>query len=93
MARTVRCGLIQTRNVLGPERELPAIKKAMIDRHVTLIGEAARKKVRDPLPAGAVLRPVLLRRAGDALVPPDRARARRARRSSSCGSWRRSTGW
>ena len=46
MARTVRCGLIQTRNVLGPERELAAIKKAMIDRHVTLIGEAARKKVK-----------------------------------------------
>ena len=46
MARTVRCGLIQTRNVLGPDRELPAIKKAMIDRHVTLIAEAARKKVK-----------------------------------------------
>jgi beta-ureidopropionase len=46
MARIVRCGLIQTRNVLGPDRELRAIKKAMIDRHVTLIGEAARKKVR-----------------------------------------------
>jgi N-carbamoylputrescine amidase len=46
MARTVRCGLIQTRNVLGPDRELAAIKKAMIDRHVTLIGEAARKKVK-----------------------------------------------
>ena len=39
MPRTVRCGLIQTRNVLPPDRELPAIKKAMIDRHVTLIGE------------------------------------------------------
>ena len=46
MPRTVRCGLIQARNVLPPDRELPAIKKAMIDRHVTLIGEAARKKVR-----------------------------------------------
>jgi N-carbamoylputrescine amidase len=46
MARTVRCGLIQTRNVLGPDRELAAIKSAMIARHVTLIGEAARKKVK-----------------------------------------------
>ena len=46
MARTVRCGLIQARNVLGPDRELAAIKKAMIDKHVTLIGEAARKKVK-----------------------------------------------
>jgi hypothetical protein len=45
MARTVRCGLIQTRNVLGPDRELAAIEKAMIDRHVTLTGEAARRKI------------------------------------------------
>ena len=36
MPRTVRCGLIQARNVLPPDRELPAIKKAMIDRHVTV---------------------------------------------------------
>jgi N-carbamoylputrescine amidase len=46
MARTVRCGLIQARNVLGPDRELPAIKKAMIERHVALIEQAARKKVK-----------------------------------------------
>jgi beta-ureidopropionase len=46
MARTVRCGLIQVRNVLGPEKELAAIKKAMIDRHVELIAQAARKKVK-----------------------------------------------
>jgi N-carbamoylputrescine amidase len=46
MARTVRCGLIQSRNVLGTDRQLPAIKKAMVDHHVALIGEAARKKVK-----------------------------------------------
>jgi N-carbamoylputrescine amidase len=46
MARTVRCGLIQARNVLGPDRDLPSIKKAMIERHVALIAEAARKKVK-----------------------------------------------
>jgi N-carbamoylputrescine amidase len=46
MARVVRCGLTQARNVLGPEAGLPAIKKAMVRRHVDLIGEAARKKVR-----------------------------------------------
>ena len=46
MPRILRCGLIQARNVLPPEAGLPAIKKAMIDRHVTLIGEAARKKVK-----------------------------------------------
>ena len=82
MPRVVRCGLIQARNVLGPEAGLPAIKKAMIDKHVTLIDEAARKKVADPLPAGALLRPVLLRRAGDALVRPDRAHPRRPDRRS-----------
>ena len=46
MARIVRCGLIQARNVLGPEAGLPKIKKAMIERHVRLIAEAARKKVK-----------------------------------------------
>jgi N-carbamoylputrescine amidase len=46
MPRTVRCGLIQTRNVLGPERPLAAIKKAMLDKHAGLIAEAARKKVK-----------------------------------------------
>ena len=46
MPRTVRCGLIQTRNVLGPDQPLAAIKKAMLDRHTALIGDAARQKVR-----------------------------------------------
>ena len=42
MPRNVRCGLIQARNVLGPDAPLPDIKKAMIDRHVVLVEEAAR---------------------------------------------------
>jgi N-carbamoylputrescine amidase len=46
MPRLVRCGLIQARNIKGPEAGLPAIKKAMIDKHVKLIGDAARKKVK-----------------------------------------------
>ncbi len=46
MARIVRCGLIQAKNVLGPEAGLPKIKKAMIDKHVGLIAEAVRMKVR-----------------------------------------------
>jgi N-carbamoylputrescine amidase len=46
MPRTVRCGLIQARNVLGPDRPLSAIKKAMLDKHATLIAEAARRKVK-----------------------------------------------
>ena len=45
MPRIVRGGLIQATNVLGPEHGLPAIKKAMIDKHVKLIAQAAKKKV------------------------------------------------
>ncbi len=43
MARSVRCGLIQAGNVLGPDAGLPAIKQAMIDKHVGLIADAARQ--------------------------------------------------
>ena len=46
MPRIVRCGLIQARNVLGPEAGLPRIKKAMIDKHLKLIAEAAAKKAK-----------------------------------------------
>src|SRR4026208_1518024 len=45
MPRIVRCGLIQARNVKGPEAGLPAIKKAMVDKHLKLIDQAAAKKV------------------------------------------------
>ena len=45
MPRVVRCGLIQARNVKGPEAGLPAVKKAMVEKHVKLIGQAARQKV------------------------------------------------
>ena len=43
MARVVRCALIQSRNVLGPDAPLAGIKQAMIDRHVALIADAARE--------------------------------------------------
>ena len=46
MPRVVRCGLIQAKNVLGPKSGLPAIKKAMVDKHEKLIADAAKKKVR-----------------------------------------------
>ena len=46
MPRIVRCGLIQARNVKGPEAGLPAIKKAMVDKHLKLIDQAAAKKVK-----------------------------------------------
>ena len=45
MSRTVRCGLIQAHNPLGPEHSLPQIKKAMIDKHLKLIEQAAKQKV------------------------------------------------
>jgi len=46
MPRTVRCGLIQARNVLGPGQPMAAIKKAMIEKHLKLIQQAAHKRVR-----------------------------------------------
>jgi len=45
MSRTVRCGLIQAHNPLGPDHSLTQIKKAMIDKHLKLIEQAAKQKV------------------------------------------------
>ena len=45
MSRIVRCGLIQARNVLDSRHSLSEIKKAMIDKHLKLIEQAAKKKV------------------------------------------------
>jgi len=42
----VRCGLIQAANDLSPERHsLAEIKKAMLEKHVRLIEQAAKKRV------------------------------------------------
>ena len=46
MPRMVRCGLIQATNVLGPDQPLAKIKKAMVDKHLKLIAQAAKDKVR-----------------------------------------------
>src|ERR1700720_1519070 len=46
MSRNVRCGLIQASNVLGADQPLGKIKKAMIDKHLKLIEQAAKKKVK-----------------------------------------------
>ena len=43
MPRIVRCGLIQARNAKGPEAGLPAIKKAMLEKHLKLIDKAGEK--------------------------------------------------
>ena len=45
MPRNVRCGLIQASTALDGTKPLAAIKKAMLDKHLKLINEAARKKV------------------------------------------------
>src|SRR5215472_7821273 len=45
MSRIVRCGLIQASNELAANRALPKIKKAMIDKHLSFIEQAAKKKV------------------------------------------------
>ncbi|MEO5935929.1 MAG: nitrilase-related carbon-nitrogen hydrolase [Terriglobales bacterium] len=45
MPRLVRCGLIQASNPLGPENSLPQIKKAMMDKHLKFIEQAAKQKV------------------------------------------------
>src|SRR5215467_7821163 len=45
MSRIVRCGLIQAKNALSTSRSLAEIKKAMIDKHLKLIAQAAKKKV------------------------------------------------
>ena len=44
MPRVVRCALIQASNVKPPEAGLPAIKKAMIDKHVALIDAGGRAR-------------------------------------------------
>ena len=55
------------------------------DRQAPQADRAGREEEsQNPLPAGTLLRPVLLRRAEHALVRTDRARARRARPPSSC---------
>lgn len=41
----VRCGLIQAKNELGPDHPLEDIKRAMIDKHITMLEEAATKGV------------------------------------------------
>ncbi|MGD0697195.1 MAG: nitrilase-related carbon-nitrogen hydrolase [Terriglobia bacterium] len=46
MPNIVRCGLIQAANDLSPERHsLAEIKKAMLEKHVRLIEQAAKKRV------------------------------------------------
>ena len=45
MARIVKGGLIQAANAIPGDDDLPAIKQAMIDKHIPLIEEAGRQGV------------------------------------------------
>jgi hypothetical protein len=45
MSRTVRCGLIQASNEVGANHPLAKIKKAMIEKHLKFIEQAAKKRV------------------------------------------------
>jgi beta-ureidopropionase len=45
MSRMVRAGLIQASNALGTDQPLEKIKKAMIEKHLKLIEQAAKQKV------------------------------------------------
>jgi predicted amidohydrolase len=75
MSRIVRCGLIQASNAAGSNRSLPEIKKAMIDKHLKLIAEAAKKKVKILCLQELFYGPYFCAEQ-DPLVRPDRARPR-----------------
>ena len=45
MPRVVRCGLIQAANSEPAESSIEKIKKAMIDKHVAMIDDAAKRGV------------------------------------------------
>jgi len=64
MPRVVRGGLIQATLCEPVTSPVEKIKRAMIDKHVALIAQAAGQGATGCLSAGAVLRPLLLRRAG-----------------------------
>jgi beta-ureidopropionase len=45
MSRIVRCGLIQAANVEPATRQIEKVKKAMIEKHIAMIGDAAKRGV------------------------------------------------
>ena len=64
MSNIVRVGLIQASNVKGPECTDQAIKKAMIDKHLKLIKQAAAKTIASCASKGLMLKdaPVITRK-------------------------------
>src|ERR1035437_2217420 len=45
MAKVVRCGLIQAKNEVSSDHSVAEIKKAMNDKHVKMIEDAAKQGV------------------------------------------------
>src|SRR5258708_14655387 len=45
MARTVRCGLIQAKNAAPTDASIDEIKRLNIEKHVAMIGDAAKQGV------------------------------------------------
>src|SRR5438045_7737701 len=45
MSRTVKCGLIQAKNAAPTDAPIEEIKKANIDKHLTMIEDAAKQGV------------------------------------------------
>ena len=93
MSRIVRCGVIQATCEWSPEKySLADIKEKMIAKHEKMIATAAKKNVQILGPAGAFLRPILLRRAECAMVRTDRDRTQRSD-PRACKNSPRSTRW
>ena len=77
MPRIVRGGLIQATLCEPTTSPVAKIRSAMVDKHVALIAEAAGKGAEVVCLQELFYGPLLLRRAGDEVVRPHRARARR----------------
>jgi len=64
----LKCGLIQATNACDPGEKLEIIREANVNKHLELIGGGRAPGRADPLHAGDLHRPVLLRRTEHALV-------------------------
>ena len=82
MPRNVRCALIQASNAVSTDRPLAQIRKAMIDKHLKLIEQAARKKAKSSALQELFYGPYFCAEQERALVRTDRTRAGRADRST-----------
>ena len=77
----------------GPNRSLTEIKKAMIDKHLKLIEQAAKKKVKILCLQELFYGPYFCAEQDIALVRPDRARSRMDQPPSSCKRSQPNTAW